>query len=93
MSSRRRVHVRATGVVQGVGFRFFVCRVARKLGLVGYVRNRPDGNVELEAEGEFSDVSALIDAVGKGPSGACVRKTTVQPQPVQGSESEFEIRW
>ena len=93
MSARRRVYVRVTGVVQGVGFRFFVCREARKMGLVGYVRNRPDGNVELEAEGEYSDVSALIDAVGKGPSGACVRRTTVQAQPVHGAESEFEIRW
>ena len=93
MSSRRRIHLRVTGVVQGVGFRFFVSRVARNLGLVGYVRNCADGSVELEAEGESSDVSALVDAVGTGPPGADVRDTFARPRPVPGSESEFEIRW
>ena len=93
MSLRRRVHVRVTGVVQGVGFRFFVCRVARNLGLVGFVRNCADGSVELEAEGEASGVSALVDAVAAGPPGARVRDTDAQPRPVQGPESGFEIRW
>lgn len=93
MSSRRRIHVLVTGVVQGVGFRFFVSRVARNLGLVGYVRNCADGSVELEAEGEPSVVSALLDAVGTGPPGADVRSTSAQPRPSSGFESEFEIRW
>ena len=93
MSPRRRVHVRVTGVVQGVGFRFFVCRAARKMGLVGYVRNRPDGSVELEAEGESSCVSALVDSVGSGPPGARVGNTSVRSRPVEGSETGFDIRW
>ena len=93
MSALRRIHVRVNGVVQGVGFRFFLCRVARNLGLVGYVRNRADGSVELEAEGEPSGVSALSDAVGKGPPGALVRNTAAHPRPVQCSETEFELRW
>ncbi len=93
MSLHRRIHVRVTGVVQGVGFRFFVCRVARNLGLVGYVRNCADGSVELEAEGEPSGVTALVDAVSTGPPGADVRDTFAQPRPVPGPESGFEIRW
>ena len=93
MSSLRRIHIRVEGVVQGVGFRFFVCRAARNLGLLGFVRNRPDGSVELEAEGESSGVSALVDAVGKGPPGARVRKASVASRPVQGTETEFELRW
>ena len=93
MNSRRRIHVRVTGIVQGVGFRFFVCRVARNLGLVGYVRNCADGSVALEAEGEPNGISALVDAVRTGPPGADVRNTATHPRPVHGSEDEFEIRW
>lgn len=93
MSSRRRIHVRVTGVVQGVGYRFFVSRAARNLGLVGYVRNCADGSVELEAEGEPSGVSSLVDAVGTGPPGAHVRNTATRPMPARGAEDEFEIRW
>ena len=93
MNAPRRVHIRVKGVVQGVGFRFYVRRVARDLGLVGYVRNSADGSVELEAEGEPSGVSALIDAVDKGPSGAFVRNTTVRQCPVRSSETEFVLRW
>ncbi len=93
MSSPQRIYVRVKGAVQGVGFRFFVRRMAWNLGLVGYVRNLADGSVELEAEGQPSGVSALVDVVGQGPPGARVRDTTTGSRPVQRSETEFEIRW
>ena len=47
-----RVHILVQGLVQGVGFRWFVAREAGQLGLQGFVRNRAEGTVELEAEGE-----------------------------------------
>lgn len=66
------VHLVIRGRVQGVGFRYFVVRRAASLGLTGWVRNRPDGAVELEAEGAKPALEALVEAVGRGPTGARV---------------------
>ena len=60
------------GRVQGVGFRFFVVRRATTLGLGGWVRNRQDGAVEVEAEGARAALETLLEAVRHGPSGARV---------------------
>jgi len=67
-----RLHVLATGLVQGVGFRWFVREAARELGVAGWVQNRPDGGVEVLAEGQAKAIDALRAAVEKGPSGARV---------------------
>ena len=67
---RRRVIVR--GRVQGVGFRWFVREHARSLRLAGWVRNLPDGMVELEVEGDAAKVAELMALVGEGPDGAVV---------------------
>jgi acylphosphatase len=60
------------GRVQGVGFRYFVHQRAESLGLAGWVRNRPDGALELEAEGARAALEALLEAVRRGPGGARV---------------------
>jgi acylphosphatase len=67
---RRRVIVR--GRVQGVGFRWFVREHARTLRLAGWVKNLPDGMVELEVEGPAERVAELMTLVGEGPDGAVV---------------------
>ncbi len=67
---RRRVIVR--GRVQGVGFRWFVREHARALRLAGWVRNRIDGSVELEVEGDPNKVAELMTYVAEGPDGAVV---------------------
>ena len=67
---RRRVIVR--GRVQGVGFRWFVREHARTLRLVGWVKNRVDGMVELEVEGPPEKVAELMTFVAEGPDGAVV---------------------
>lgn len=67
-----RLHVLATGLVQGVGFRWFVRETARRLDLAGWVLNRPDGSVEVAAEGQASGIEALRAAVAEGPTGARV---------------------
>lgn len=67
---RRRVIVR--GRVQGVGFRWFVREHARTLRLAGWVRNLPDGMVELEVEGAPEKVAELMAHVAEGPDGAVV---------------------
>jgi acylphosphatase len=69
------------GRVQGVGFRWFVRESARAAGLAGWVRNNPDGSVELAASGPASALEALRAAVREGPAGA--RVTEVDELPVE----------
>ena len=66
----RAVHCLVSGRVQGVGFRWFVQREARRLGVRGDVRNLPDGRVEIRAVGAAGDVGSLLNAVGTGPTGS-----------------------
>jgi len=63
---------RATGRVQGVGFRWFVRGVARRLGVSGWVRNLPDGSVEVAAGGPEPVLAAFTAALRAGPPGARV---------------------
>ncbi|MBI1796425.1 MAG: acylphosphatase [Candidatus Eisenbacteria bacterium] len=67
-----RVRLVVRGVVQGVGFRRFVEREARARSVAGWVRNRADGAVEVEAEGETVVLERLIEALRRGPVGARV---------------------
>jgi acylphosphatase len=67
-----RIYLLVRGRVQGVGFRAFVLPHAQALGLSGWVRNRVDGSVELEAEGDPAALERLVEAVSRGPSGARV---------------------
>ncbi len=69
-NSTRRYVVR--GRVQGVGFRFFVEREAHTLGVAGWVRNNPDGSVEVMAMGTEEQLSALRAKLQKGPRAARV---------------------
>jgi acylphosphatase len=57
-----------TGRVQGVGFRWFVMRAGSRLKLEGYVRNLPDGRVEVVARGEQPALAELERAVVRGPT-------------------------
>jgi acylphosphatase len=66
------MHVVVRGRVQGVGFRWFVRERARRLGLVGWVRNRDDGCVEVHAEGAADALDRLRQDLRTGPSGAKV---------------------
>lgn len=71
-----------SGRVQGVGFRHWTMRNARKLNLRGTVRNRPDGRVEIHAAGESEDLSELRDRLGRGPRTARVDEV----QEIPGDE-------
>ncbi|RKY83309.1 acylphosphatase [candidate division KSB1 bacterium] len=79
------------GMVQGVGFRYFVYRVAQKLGLVGYVRNLPDGRVEIEVEGKRGLIEELIKEIKVGNRWADVRDIKIDWQPYQGKYTRFDI--
>lgn len=71
------VRLTITGRVQGVGYRFWTERTAAGLGLRGWVRNRRDGSVELQAAGEDAAIAALIEACREGPRAALVTDVTV----------------
>ena len=74
-----RVRVEVSGVVQGVGFRWFARETAQRLGLAGWVRNRDDGCVEVAAEGDEHQVRQLLAALERGPRGARVERVTHLP--------------
>ena len=75
------LHVRISGRVQGVGFRWFVREEARRLGLSGWVTNLPDGAVEVRAGGEGSSLQRLRRALEVGPTGADVREVADVEDP------------
>jgi acylphosphatase len=79
------------GMVQGVGFRFFVQHKATALGLAGWTRNLADGRVEVYATGEAERLSDLAAALHRGPSMARVRTVEEQDAPVEKSPG-FAIR-
>lgn len=69
-----QIHLLISGRVQGVGFRDFTQRTARKLGVLGWVRNLPDGKVELKAQGPDDKLKDFTEKVSAGPSSAKVEK-------------------
>jgi acylphosphatase len=87
----KAVRVTVTGVVQGVGFRYFTHRVAVSLGLEGYVRNRSDGSVEAVAEGNEREVDLFLERVATGPPASSVRGMRVSEIQPAGYDG-FDIR-
>ena len=67
MSDNGRMSVRLHGRVQGVGFRWWCARTAKGLGVVGDVRNCPDGTVEVRARGESDSLSRFRERLSDGP--------------------------
>ena len=81
------------GMVQGVGFRWFVARHARALGVTGYARNLPDGRVEVVGCGDADALTRLEELLRKGPASA---EVTLVERHDEVSESvppgSFDIR-
>ena len=80
------------GTVQGVGFRHSAARMAPKLGVTGWVRNLPDGAVEVHAQGEREAMDKMEQWLRKGPSSATVTRLVVLETPLKEGESSFAIR-
>jgi acylphosphatase len=91
-ADRRRLKAEIVGHVQGVGFRFFAQTQARRHGLHGYVRNRYDGAVEVEAEGLAADLDQFLNALRKGPRLARVQDVRVGWLPYRGDLGPFGVR-
>jgi acylphosphatase len=88
----RRVRAIVSGRVHGVSYRASAASEARRLGVVGWVRNRSDGTVELEAEGETERVARLLAWCEEGPPAAQVARVAVEEQAVRGDETMFAVK-
>ncbi|MEM6441584.1 MAG: acylphosphatase [Pseudomonadota bacterium] len=84
-----RVAARIEGRVQGVGYRVWARGEGARLGLSGWVRNLPDGRVELFAEGPEAALEALLSACRRGPRSAAPRGVTrFDPDEISGPPPE-----
>ena len=87
---RRCVRVVIEGRVQGVGFRYWTERVARELGLDGWVRNRRDGSVEAVFAGPADDVGEMLDRCREGPSSAVATSVRIVEEGGEAPDG-FEV--
>jgi acylphosphatase len=88
----KRLHLIIHGDVQGVFFRVFVQETAQKLSLVGWVRNTPDGAIEVVAEGTREALQALLDRCTRGPPGAIVDRIEQHLDKATDEFTRFEIK-
>jgi acylphosphatase len=82
-----------SGRVQGVGFRFFTCRLAESFRVTGGVKNLPDGSVEIVAEGEREEVEAFLERAAKGPTSARVTQVTTYLETPLGTYRSFGVNY
>lgn len=89
---RKRWHLWVAGRVQGVFYRANTAEVARRLGLVGWVKNLPDGRVEIVAEGKEEDLQEFLVWCRQGPPAAQVTEVEVKEEAYTGEFSQFFIK-
>jgi acylphosphatase len=87
-----RFRAQVEGRVQGVFYRASTEAEARRLGLTGWVRNRPDGSVEIEAQGEAGALEALLTWCRDGPPGARVTDLEHEAIDEVAGERGFGVR-
>lgn len=88
----KRVHIIISGYVQGVCFRYFTKIKARKLGIKGFVKNLPNGDVEVVAEGDEKELNELIDFCRKGPVLSGVANLKIEYEELKGEFNEFIVK-
>jgi acylphosphatase len=91
-ADRIRWRVVFRGHVQGVGFRYTAQHVARQYDVTGYVRNRPDGAVELVAEGDPQEVERFVRGLEE-EMGSYIRDRQVVTEPATGEFEDFGVRY
>jgi acylphosphatase len=82
-----------SGRVQGVGFRFFAIANAGELGITGWVKNLPDGRVEIHAEGESEPIKEFYKRLSRGPLSAVVVSVDVKKEAPTGSFRSFMVKY
>ncbi|HKZ45250.1 MAG TPA: acylphosphatase [archaeon] len=86
-----RIHVFASGIVQGINFRYYAKMSADKLGVKGWIRNLPDRRVEVVSEGNEKDVNEFVEFLKKGPERAKVLNLEIKKEEYKGEFNSFEI--
>lgn len=90
---REQRHIKIHGKVQGVGYRFFATRVARRLGLKGWIQNNRDGSVEAAVEGEKSAIDDWIEELKEGPRYAEVTHIDQESKDPTGTLPDFDVKF
>ena len=93
MADQTRLSAIVHGIVQGVNFRYYTRLKASKSGLVGYVRNRWDGTVEVVVEGERDALERLLAWLQVGPRSAIVKWVDAQWDEPKGEFTRFQVRY
>lgn len=79
------------GIVQGVGFRYYTRHIAADYGVTGYVKNLPDGSVEVYAEGERDILEQFLTDLRRGPSAAVVDRVEIEWLTPENKYRQFSI--
>ncbi|MEM0043627.1 MAG: acylphosphatase [Sulfolobales archaeon] len=87
----KRVIIRVRGIVQRVGFRYWIYRNVRRLRVTGFVKNEPEGSVLIVAEGPKTDLEKVIELAREGPPEAVVEDISVSWEEYRGEFKEFSI--
>lgn len=89
----KRAEILVNGLVQGVGFRYFVVRCAEKLGLKGYTKNLFSGEVYTVVEGEAEIVEEFFNKIKIGPPHAGVKNASIRWSESKNEFTRFEVRY
>jgi len=87
----KHLKIKIFGLVQGVGFRYFVLNKARQNNIFGFCQNLPDGTVYLEAEGEHTNLDTFVSECKKGPFLAEVSRIEIKEGEIEVYQT-FEIK-
>ena len=85
-----QAHILYSGMVQGVGFRYTTQRIAKSLGLQGWVKNLPDGGVEILAQGPKEAIENMIKELGSH-FGSYIREKNISFSKPQGQFKDFQV--
>ncbi|MCX6170438.1 MAG: acylphosphatase [Ignavibacteriales bacterium] len=89
----KRAEILINGLVQGIGFRYFVVRLAEKFGLKGYTKNLYTGEVYTVVEGELAVIEEFFNKIKIGPSQADVKNASIKWSESKNEFTKFEVRY
>ena len=90
---KEQYHLYLSGRVQGVSFRYYTKKKADGIGVVGWVRNLPDGRVEVVCSGEKEEISKFIKWCQTGPKSARVDSIDLYKEKIDNNYLDFKIRY